>query len=277
VLRTNLSTRPFYNERAVHWGLGVAAIAILALTLFNVTRVLALSQQQSTLAAAAERDEAQARALSAEAATVRASIDQKALEQVVHAAQEANDIIDQRTFSWTELLNHIERTLPAGVMLTSVAPHADKGRFHVAMVVRGRSVETVDDFIEKLEGTHAFTDLSPNTERVTENALYEVSIIGDYHPGVAPPAAAKTDPPSPEASDAPSAPDTAADAASNGASTGGAGRTVSPTDRAGSPTPPRSPTSTSPSTGTPAARQTSPRRPHPANPVAPAATKRGVP
>jgi Tfp pilus assembly protein PilN len=250
----------------------VAAVAILALTVFNVTRVLALSQQQSTLAAAAERDEAQARALSAEAATVRASIDQKALEQVVHAAQEANDIIDQRTFSWTELLNHIERTLPAGVMLTSVAPRADKGRFHVAMIVRGRSVETVDDFIEKLEGTHAFTDLSPNTERVTENALFEVSIIGDYHPGVAAPAGAKTDQPSPQASDGPPAPDAAADTASTGA----AGRAASPAGRAGSPTPPRSPTSTSPSTGTPAARQTSPPRPRPANPVAPAATKRGV-
>jgi Tfp pilus assembly protein PilN len=189
VLRTNLSTRPFYNERAVHWGLGVALVAILALTAFNVTRVLALSQEQSALATAAERDEAQARALAGEASTVRASIDQKALAQVIHAAQEANEIIDQRTFSWTEVLNYIERTLPPGVMLTSVSPKADKGRFHVQMVVLGRSVEAVDDFIEKMEATHAFTSMSPNTERITEAGLYEVSIVGDYLPSAVPPPA----------------------------------------------------------------------------------------
>jgi Tfp pilus assembly protein PilN len=185
VLRTNLSTRPFYNERAVHWGLALALVAILALTAFNVSRVLALSQQQSVLATAAERDEAQARALVSDAASLRASIDQKALEHVVHAAEEANEIIDERTFSWTELLNHIERTLPPSVMLTAVTPHADKGQVKVSLIVLGRSVETVDDFIDKMEGTKAFSDMSPLSEHITEAGLYEVTITGTYHPGVA--------------------------------------------------------------------------------------------
>ena len=32
MLRTNLSTRPFYNERAVHVALGLVALVVLALT-----------------------------------------------------------------------------------------------------------------------------------------------------------------------------------------------------------------------------------------------------
>lgn len=184
MLRTNLSTRPFYNERAVHWGLALALVAILALTAFNVTRVLDLSQQQSALATAAEHDEQQARSLLADAASLRASIDQKALERVVKAAEEANDIIDQRTFSWTELLNHIERTLPPTVMLTSVSPRVDKGHVTVQLVVLGRSVETVDDFIDKMEGTKAFSDMSPISERRTEGDLYEVTITGNYQAGI---------------------------------------------------------------------------------------------
>ena len=186
MLRTNLSTKPFYNERAVHWGLGLALAAILALTAFNVTRVLDLSQQQSELAGRAERDEAQAQALRNDAAQLRASIDQKALERVVKAAAEANDIIDQRTFSWTELLNYIERTLPAGVMLTNVQPRLDKGRVSVNLIVLGRSVEIVDEFIDKMEATKAFSEMSPNSERITETGLYEVTIVGQYHPGVLP-------------------------------------------------------------------------------------------
>lgn len=194
MLRTNLSTRPFYNERAVHWGLGLALAAILALTAFNVTRVLALSQEQSMLAGRAEHDEQQARALTGKAAELRASIDQKALEQVIHAAREANQIIDERTFSWTELLNYIERTLPTGVMLTSIAPRVDKGRFQVVMVVNGRSVEAVDEFIEKLEGTKAFARVSPNTERVNEAGLFEVTLIAEYQPTAVPaPADGKKD------------------------------------------------------------------------------------
>lgn len=186
MLRTNLSTKPFYNERAVHWGLGLALVAILVLTAFNVTRVLALSQEQSVLATAAERDEAQAQSLRGDAAQLRASIDQKALERVVKAAAEANDIIDQRTFSWTELLNYIEQTLPPGVMLTSVTPQLDKGRVKVNLIVLGRSVENVDEFIDKMEGTHAFSAMSPLSERKTENGLVEVAITGQYHPGVTP-------------------------------------------------------------------------------------------
>jgi hypothetical protein len=186
VLRTNLSTKPFYNERAVHWALGLALAAILVLTAFNVTRVLALSQQQSVLAGAAERDEAQAQALRTDAAALRASIDQKALERVIKAATEANNIIDQRTFSWTELLNHIERTLPPGVMLTNVLPSVDNGRVKVSMVVLGRSVENVDEFIDKMEGTRAFSGMSPISERITDGGLFEVTIVGQYHSGVAP-------------------------------------------------------------------------------------------
>jgi len=268
VLRTNLSTRPFYNERAVHWGLGLALVAILALTAFNVTRVLALSQEQSVLATAAEHDEAQARALAGEAATVRASIDQKALERVIHAAQEANEIIDQRTFSWTEVLNYIERTLPPGVMLSSVTPRVDKGRFYVRMTVLGRSVEAIDEFIEKLEATHAFSGMSPSTERITESGLYEVLIVGNYQPSAAPPAATADEPgaaapatsaPGTTATGAASASAPAAPATAPAASAPAAGTPTKGTPAAAAhagerPTPAPSPASTTPSKGTPAAR-----------------------
>ena len=39
MLRTNLSTRPFYNERAVHVGIVVAALLVLAITALNVDRL----------------------------------------------------------------------------------------------------------------------------------------------------------------------------------------------------------------------------------------------
>ena len=44
-----------------------------------------------------------------------------------NGAREANRLIDQRTFSWTEFFNHIEETLPPDVMLTSVRPIFNDG------------------------------------------------------------------------------------------------------------------------------------------------------
>ena len=39
MLRTNLSTRPFYNERAVQLLLALAALLVVVLTAFNAIRI----------------------------------------------------------------------------------------------------------------------------------------------------------------------------------------------------------------------------------------------
>jgi Tfp pilus assembly protein PilN len=182
VLKTNLSTRPFYNERAVHWGLAVAFIAIAALTVFNVTRVISLSARQGTLSAEVQREESRIQQLTAQATKVRGSIDQKALERVIASAKEANAIIDQRTFSWTELFNHLEATLPTGVMLTSVRPHFDKDVLTIELTVLGKEVEQIDDFIEKLEATGAFNGVLASQEAVTDNDEIEARIEARYNP-----------------------------------------------------------------------------------------------
>ena len=56
-LRTNLATRPFYNERLVHVLLGVALALIVAFTLFNATQLIGLSRTQAERSTAASRDE----------------------------------------------------------------------------------------------------------------------------------------------------------------------------------------------------------------------------
>jgi Tfp pilus assembly protein PilN len=182
VLKTNLSTRPFYNERAVHWALAVAFAVIAALTVYNVTRVLSLSARQGTLSADAQREEARIEQLNAQTTKVRGSIDQKALARVIASAKEANAIIDQRTFSWTELFNHLESTLPTGVMLTQVRPRIDKDELRIELTVLGREVEQIDDFIEKLEATGAFSGVMTGEEIVTENDEIEARIEARYNP-----------------------------------------------------------------------------------------------
>ena len=125
MIRANLATRPFYNERAVQLWLLVVALVVAAATLFNVARVIRYSQTDTELASQASRDEARAADLRTEAARLRGSVDLQQIEVASTEARQANALIDRRTFSWTDLLNQFETTFPDNVRIAAVKPAVD--------------------------------------------------------------------------------------------------------------------------------------------------------
>jgi hypothetical protein len=181
MLRTNVSTRPFYNERAVHLVLAIVGAVLLIVTLINVGRAIALSARNTRLGGQIRQDEEQAARLEKDARALRSRINEAELATVVAAAREANALIDQRTFSWTEFFNLIESTLPADVMLTSVTPEVRDGKTQVSMMVLAKQAEDIDEFMEALEATKAFTGLLPATEQVIDEGLHEVELRGVYN------------------------------------------------------------------------------------------------
>lgn len=183
MLRTNLSTKPFYNERAVKALLVVLALVVLALTLFNMSRLVTLSSRHSDLGSRADQAERRVAELRHQAARARASVDSAAVERVAQAAREANILIDRRTFSWTELFNRLEATLPPDVRVTQIRPSLEEGRFVVTLNVIARSVDDIDAFIEALEKTGGFTDVLAREERTNEDALIEGTLQGLYVAG----------------------------------------------------------------------------------------------
>jgi Tfp pilus assembly protein PilN len=195
VIRTNLSTRPFYNERAVHTWLLLAAALVALATLFNVTRVLRYSRSDTRLAGEASRDEARAGDLRQQAARLRGSVDPKQIDFASNEARRANDLIDRRTFSWTELFNKFETTLPDDVRITSVRPRVEKRGIVLSVSVVARGVDDVHTFINRLAATGAFHDLLTVEERENEAGLLESSLESIYAPGGAAAAAREgTDP-----------------------------------------------------------------------------------
>ena len=109
-----------------------------------------------------------------------ARVDQKELATVDKAAREANTIIDQRTFSWTDVFSHFEGTLPADVRITSVQQQA--GRQVVLIGAESRTIEDLDKFIEALEKTGAFHDVRPGNETVMENDIIAATLEATYTP-----------------------------------------------------------------------------------------------
>jgi Tfp pilus assembly protein PilN len=190
VIRTNLSTRPFYNERAVHAWLLALAVLVLVATVFNVSRVIRYSRSDTQLATQASQNEARAADLRRSAARLRATVDPRQIDVASADARQANDLIDRRTFSWTELLNLFETTLPDNVRITAVRPKIDPKRGTVLTVnITARSVDDVNELLNNLENTGMFADLLTPEEHVDDDGQLLASVEGVYLPRAKLPAA----------------------------------------------------------------------------------------
>ncbi len=191
MIRTNLSTRPFYNERAVRTWLLLAAIVVAAATIFNVSRVLRYSRSDTRLAGEASRDESRAADLRQQALRLRSTVDPKQIDYASTEARQANELIDRRTFSWTELFNLFETTLPDDVRITAVRPQLDKQRGIVLNIaVVSRSNEDVRAFMDRMGETGVFPSVQPLEEHPDETGMWQTSLEAIYAPaGGAKPAA----------------------------------------------------------------------------------------
>ena len=192
MIRTNLSTRPFYNERAVHFWLLVAAVAIVIATALNVSAGLRYRRGDNELAKQADADEARTAELRQQASKLRGSVDPRQIDVAAAAARQANELIDRRTFSWTDLLNRLETTLPDEAHVVAIRPKVDRANGIVlTLQIVARDVDDVNQFMENLEETGAFKNPRPTTERFNEQGLFESQLEAGYIPESVTPAPAR--------------------------------------------------------------------------------------
>jgi hypothetical protein len=188
VIRANLATRPFYNERVVNLWILLLALLVVVATIVNVTRVRYDSGSNTELAAQAAQDEARAAELRRTAAQLRASLDARQIQAVSVDAREANTLIDRRTFSWTALFNRFETTLPDDVRITAVRPTIDRDRrINLSVTVLAKTVGDITEFMSRLDDTGAFQNLFSSQERPNEDNQIESALQMIYVPGPARP------------------------------------------------------------------------------------------
>lgn len=183
MIRTNLATRPFYNERLVNLWLLLLAAVVAAATVFNVTHVRSDSGSNTELASQSAQNVARTNEVRRSAGALRTSLDAKQLEAISADAREANSLIDRRTFSWTALFNRFETTLPDDVRITSVQPKVDRNhKITLAIAVVAKTVGDVDQFMKRLDETGAFKDLYSTDERPNDEGQIESSLTMIYVP-----------------------------------------------------------------------------------------------
>ena len=180
MLRGNLSTRPFYNERLVMLIVAVATVVGLGLTVFNATAIYRLSAERTGQKAELDRVEAEASKSTAAANALRGSLDTSNLRVLAGATGEANALIDQRTFSWTAFFGLVEKTLPLDARLMSVAPRVERGNFMIQMVLNVKTPGDLETFIDNLLATGTFYDLLPGDQQRNDDGTFAATLVGGY-------------------------------------------------------------------------------------------------
>lgn len=178
MLTTNLSTRPFYNERAVHVVLALLGVVVVTVLAAGTTRLVELSQANTELTVAADEAEREAARITTEMVVLEGDVGDAEIEILRGAAEEANRLIGQRIFSWTEFFNIIEQTLPTNVMLTAVRPNPTAEGTYLELAVIGRRIADIDEFIDRLEATGSFADVLARQEELTEDGMYRAELFG---------------------------------------------------------------------------------------------------
>lgn len=96
-----------------------------------------------------------------------------------------NARLAERAFSWSELLDRLERVLPDDVRLESISPSFNKdGLVHLQLTCVGKTSSSMVSTIDRLNGNRNFAGAFPSSEDASELG-YRFGISVDYKPSIA--------------------------------------------------------------------------------------------
>jgi Tfp pilus assembly protein PilN len=112
------------------------------------------------------------------------AVDLKSLGKQV---QFANIQLAERAFSWSELLDHLERVLPDYVRIESISPRfGQSGLVTLTLVCVGRDSNALIQTLTRFNADPRFSNAFPQNEDRTDQG-YRFNINVDYRPTVARP------------------------------------------------------------------------------------------
>jgi type IV pilus assembly protein PilN len=152
----NLASRPYQDERRFYrnWGSALAvAILVTVALLFISVRHHVNSQRQWAQAREAEARLAELRKEEAQARQILAMPENRGTRDRSYFL---NAAIMRKAFSWTRLMEDMEKVMPAGLRVVAIAPGVDRNHFVLKLQVEGERRETVVELLRNMEKSAHF-------------------------------------------------------------------------------------------------------------------------
>ncbi|PYQ42901.1 MAG: hypothetical protein DMG99_07885 [Acidobacteria bacterium] len=190
-LDINLASRPYEDARQfwMRWGTAVGALGLLTLILMtlvitgfvNARRDRQAISEKRTLIA--QRDQLRTQA--------QQFLNRPENRTTRDDSQFLNQLIERKAFSWTKVLESLERVMPPRVHVVSISPELNEdNQLALKMVVAGDSRDRAIELARRMEESRRFAQTAilraahadsqtGDTEQVEIVATYVPELLGD--------------------------------------------------------------------------------------------------
>jgi hypothetical protein len=169
-LDVNLASQPYEDARRfwMRWGTALAALGVLTLFLLTLTATGWVGARHDHKVMARER------AMIADCDQKRADAERKLSlpenRTTRDESQVLNQLIERKEFSWTLVLENLEKIMPTRVHLVAINPALDEdNRLALKMTVAGDSRDRAIELEKRMEESKRFAQTEIQGERFIES------------------------------------------------------------------------------------------------------------
>jgi len=164
-MRLNLATRPLENTRRFVFLSGAAGAVLLLLLFFLTAQTYRTWKENREMREEISRLQSDVSGFQTERRDLESTFKTDETKRVMDRAAFLNSLIEQRSFPWTRIFMDLERLLPAGARVISLAPKRQEGRIELRMVVGAQNDAAKVKFLKALEEAPEFERVVVNSER----------------------------------------------------------------------------------------------------------------
>lgn len=179
----NLASRPFVNHRKFYLVSSVLLLVLFCVSYWNVSRYRTIHARRGEVNQLLSRDRARFESLGREQEKILTRLQTTETAEFLDRLNHINTLIERRTFSWTILLNDLERLAPANLQVVSIKPQISGQGILIEIIANGRSSADNIQFVVNLESSGKFYDVSPLYEDISKNPAFvgrEIGITTKY-------------------------------------------------------------------------------------------------
>jgi type IV pilus assembly protein PilN len=167
-LNINLSTSPFVNNRKFFGIVTLLLLLLLGVSYWNFSHYRTAHFRREQVNHLLSHNQLMIERLEREQQAIMARLQRADTSQFLDLVDYINSLIKQRTFSWTRLLNDLEKLTPANLQIVSIRPLIVGNEIGIEITANGRSSQDYIEFISNLESSGKFYSINPIFEDIAK-------------------------------------------------------------------------------------------------------------
>lgn len=173
-LNLNLATTPLENNRRFLAGVGLAGLAALLALFILFQQTVSTWHANREIRTDISRIEKEIQIESERQQDLAHYFDLPQAKQVLDRSNFLNSLIAARTFPWPKIFEDLEKTLPPGVRIISIAPRLEGGRALIKLTIGATDDKSEIEFLQNLGASKSFSGIRVSDEKYNDKQEQKV-------------------------------------------------------------------------------------------------------